>query len=56
MGSPKASLRDFLWETNRLDPDEPATLRPAGAYLLMVVVVLILGFNWPILAIEVPAQ
>ncbi len=52
MGSPKTSaLRDFLWETSRLDPDQPATLRRAGAYLLMVVVVLILGFNWPILAI-----
>ena len=55
MGSPKASLRDFLWETNRLDPDQPATLRRTGAYLLMVVVVLILGFNWPILAIGVRA-
>ena len=57
MGTPRtSSLRDFLWETSHLGPDHPDTLRRAGAYLLMVVVVLILGFNWPILAIGSPRR
>lgn len=40
-----------IWKENAADPDLPPTLRKAGAYPLLALVVLILGVNWPILSI-----
>jgi drug/metabolite transporter (DMT)-like permease len=40
-----------IWREDADDPHLPPTLRRAGVYPLLTVLVLILGFNWPILSI-----
>lgn len=45
-------IRDLIWEPGQ-EPAPARTLTPAALYALLVLVVLVLGLNWPIMATAV---
>jgi drug/metabolite transporter (DMT)-like permease len=45
-------MRDLIWESRETRPED-RRLKPAAIYVLLVVVVLVLGLNWPIMATAV---
>jgi drug/metabolite transporter (DMT)-like permease len=42
-------IRDLIWESDERPPQD-RSLKPVAVYALLVIVVLILGLNWPIMA------
>lgn len=47
------AMRDMIWEEGEEHPRSARTLTPTALYVLLVMVVIVLGLNWPIMATAV---
>jgi drug/metabolite transporter (DMT)-like permease len=46
----RTDLWNRIWKEDAIDPQRPPTLRKAGVYPLLGLLILVLGINWPILS------